>query len=208
MKIALCGAMYSGKTTLADCLRDEHGWTKLNYTDFIKELAVVGLNAIERHLDALEVGDGSRHLMEHMTGEYKALYRPYLQALGSFFGFDDGFGVAHQIQQWQALGSPEPVIFDNVRFPAQWEQLQYHGFVLVGLKVSKDIQAERALRLGVSEEEIAKYQQHVAEQWFEPEITLDAINETEWLADILDRLAGPRLPRTGRAATKRRKAAA
>lgn len=178
MRLALIGAMYSGKTSLANYMRDEHGVTVLSYTDSLKVKLVAALNAI-----------GARITLQDVLSN-KQVYRPLLQELGSFLGYDEGYGVRAMVEQWQALGGPEPVIFDNVRFPAQWEMLKEHGFVLVGMQVSRAIQVARARGLGVSDEDLAKMASHNAESWFDYDIALDADKPTEELADVLLRLAG------------------
>lgn len=195
MRLALVGAMYSGKTRLANYMRDEHGVTVLSYTDSLKVKLVDALNAI-----------GVRVTLDDVLAN-KKVYRPLLQELGSFLGYDEGYGVRKMVEQWQALGSPEPVIFDNVRFPAQWEMLKEYGFVLVGMQVSRGIQVARARGLGVSDEDFAKMASHNAESWFDCEIALDADKPTEDLADVLLRLAGMPVSRPRRSPSQSKKAA-
>ena len=194
MKIALTGPMFAGKTSLADYLEAEHGWTKLNYTDTIKVRLCDALNGMYK-------GMGSkRRVTVTNIAQHKRTYRKLLQEFGSFLGYDDGFYVDEMLNQWRALGSPEPVIFDNVRFPAQFEALYEEGFVLVGIELSPSTQYERAKAAGVTSAEMEAYQAHAAENGVGAEIWLDGELPVEENANILNRLAGIRLPKPGRTA--------
>lgn len=183
MRIALVGASLSGKSTLADYLRDEHGWTKLDYTGLLKEKAAGALTAA-----------GLRTSVADILSDKKR-FRPFLNELGTALGFDTGFGVDVMLSRWAALGMPGPVIWDNVRFEAQAERLRQLGFVMVGLSTARRVCWERAEKLGISYEEFSAQEAWDEENLPEPEIILDGDWSTEKNADILQRLAGVYLPR-------------
>jgi hypothetical protein len=183
MRIALVGASLSGKSTLADYLRDEHGWTKLDYTGLLKEKAAAALTAA-----------GLKTSIPDILSDKKR-FRPFLNELGTALGFDTGFGVDVMLSRWAALGSPEPVIWDNVRFEAQAERLRQLGFVLVGLRVDSLELTKRAKDKGISKAEFERQYAWDRDNLPEPEIILDGEWTVEKNADILQRLAGIYLPR-------------
>jgi hypothetical protein len=183
MRIALVGASLSGKSTLADYLRDEHGWTKLDYTGLLKEKAAAALTAA-----------GLKTSVEDILSDKKR-FRPFLNELGTALGFDTGFGVDVMLSRWAALGSPEPVIWDNVRFEAQAERLRQLGFVTVGLGIDEGSLWKRAIAKKISRGEFLTQYQWDMDNLPEPEILLNGEWAVEKNTDILQRLAGIYLPR-------------
>lgn len=204
MKIAVCGGMYAGKSTLGRYLEDNYGWTFLDYTGQLKRFLAVAMTALHREIAAEGVPGYGPH--EHVTvshiAQHKDIFRPLLQNLGTYLGYDNGFYVEQMIRQWKLLGIPEPVYFDNVRFPAQFSLLKNEGFVLVALQIRTDTQIERATKLGVPEDELKRMQAHKAESGVAPELLLDGELPIATNAELLSRLAGVG---QRRAATKPRK---
>ncbi len=178
MRLAICGPRYSGKTSLCHELRDHYGFAVISYTDHLKHLAVKALAAIDFETD------------EATIIREKALYRPFLQDLGSVLGFDKGFGVTQVIDEWRRAGSPEPVIFDNIRFLPQWTALKGCNFKLVRLDCPHEIQRYRAAKLGVTAKEFDKQGQHKAEAGIARQPGEIVINTGQWpLESIAEHVA-------------------
>lgn len=189
MRIALVGSSHAGKTSLAKALRAE-GWWYANYTDLLKELAAIALTAIDRHMIPDEFG-----IFEHTVSDIVARkneLRPFINELGTALGFDKGYGIENILAKWAAKGSPEPIVWDCVRFEAQADKLRELGFVTVGLQVCEVCLRARAADCGVSREEFER--QYVWDQHNLPEadIILDGERPTQENVEILNRLAGVR----------------
>lgn len=179
MRIALCGPAHVGKSTLCQYLWEEQGWNWIRYNDILKDWACKAINMYSSgYRNNINVAD---------ILEDKEKYRVLLQLLGDVWGFNEGNGVDEAIADWKHRMRPDRhVIFDNVRFQAQYDRLKEHGFVLVQL-VRSDKGLDRA-RSAMSE--AAVY--HPAEsQPLIPDLILNATGKNvEETADILMRLAG------------------
>ena len=156
MRIALHGPMYSGKTSLAHELVRSHGFTLVNYTDYLKDLAVTSLNAL---------GFG---LTTETLKANKGHYRAYLQALGTLVDFDNGAYVerclVEQATDYEGgYGLVENIVFDNVRTQAQFDLLKQHGFQLVRVTVNPITQMNRATLAGVSVQDLYRVSEHTIE---------------------------------------------
>jgi hypothetical protein len=188
MRLALHGPMYSGKTTLSRALVAAHGFTLVNYTDYLKELASRALSHIGMYTSVEQIKADKTH------------FRAFLQDLGTLLGFDEGAFVEQCLFEqaatvWtgpQEAALPERIVFDNVRTPAQFAILQRYGFHLVRLFIPTDEQVRRALEAGATIPELVRVGQHSIETPLPPqdgEIILDATLPTEVLADALLRRA-------------------
>jgi hypothetical protein len=193
VRIALTGPMYSGKTTLAEHMRDNHGWFRIGYNDIIKERLAYELSVLEGRVITVDdiIAD-------------KKKYRTALQKLGDALGFNEGNGVLLAMRRWERdrKSYNQPVIFDNVRFPGQFERLKEYGFVLVKLEVDTYACRDRATQVGVSTLEFASAVSHFAEAGvgLSPDLFINGDRPTAVIADILLRLTGkvraPKQPAT------------
>ncbi len=152
MRIALHGPMYSGKTSLAHELVSSHGFTLVNYTDYLKELAASALSYI-----------GVTTTVEQIKAD-KAKYRSFLQNLGTLVDFDNGAYVERCLVEQAAdewgFGLEENIVFDNVRTQAQFDILKEYGFQLVRVTVNPITQMNRATRAGVTVQELHRVSAH------------------------------------------------
>lgn len=134
MRIALTGPMFSGKTTLANYLQDNHGYVWVNYTDYLKTLAVRALQSIGL----------SARVEDILTN--KPTYRPFLQELGTVVGYDQGSYVLDCLNEACAgYPLPDDVVFDNVRFATQYAKLQPLDFRLVRLAIDPATRGSRGV---------------------------------------------------------------
>lgn len=189
MRVALVGFSHSGKTSLAKALRTE-GWYYANYTDLLKELAAVALTAIDRRMIPDEFG-----IFEHTVSDIvarKTELRPFINELGTALGFDRGYGIENILAKWAAKGSPEPIVWDCVRFEAQAAKLHALGFLTVKLDVPYEMLRHRALNSGVTREEFERQFEWDHKNLPEADIYLNGERPTSELVDILNRLAGVR----------------
>ena len=155
MRIALHGPMYSGKTSLAHELVRSHGFTLVNYTDYLKELAASALSYI-----------GVETTVRTIKAD-KAKYRSFLQQLGTLVDFDNGAYVqrclVEQAQDEEGYGLTDRIVFDNVRTQAQFDILKPFGFRLVRVTVNPITQMNRATLAGVSVQELYRVSEHTIE---------------------------------------------
>jgi hypothetical protein len=183
IRLALHGPMYSGKTSVAHALVSEHGFTLVNYTDYLKSLAARALSGIQISTTVAEIKAN------------KAEYRVLLQWLGTKVGFDDGAYVGQCLWEQGAdewgFDLEDRIVFDNVRTEAQFNLLIDYGFQLVRFEVSPLVQAERAQNLGCSVAELRAVSTHGIEQpipYREGEVRLNGDSSVEELvAEIMGR---------------------
>lgn len=117
--IALTGPIGSGKTTLSMALA-HHGYLRINFTDFLKQLAASCLSQI--------VPTTLDDILNN-----KPKYRGFLQEFGALIGWDCNTSyISYLLEHWYGLGYP-PAVFDNVRTAAQAEFLKGLGFQVVKL---------------------------------------------------------------------------
>ena len=141
LRLALHGGLFSGKTTLAEALRDQGNFQLIDYTGLLKLLAVEALNAI-----------GVTVTIEEMLAN-KEKYRPFIIELGRLCGFDEGFGLDEIVEKLQDDIS---YVLDNVRFDAQYEKLEKAGFILVRVQTPMHIRVARAIGKGITRQEFAR----------------------------------------------------
>jgi hypothetical protein len=190
MRIAICGKRKLGKSTLAKYMVEQYGWYHIDYVGILKEWMVDAINE-RRELIGLP------YLSVEEVEKDKEKYRPLLQILGVEFGFDQGNGVGEALVRWRK-GREErtqPVIFDNVRFQAQFDRLKDYGFVLVklvGPRENELLRREDFVALGDNYmRRPREVDMHPAEnQELRADIEISANNTLEDLADILLRLSG------------------
>jgi hypothetical protein len=185
IRLALHGPMYSGKTRLARELVDTHGFTLVNYTDYLKTLAARSLSSIGITTSVAEIKAN------------KGKYRPYLQDLGTLCGFDEGGFVDQCVQEqagyMQVSGEgpqliADNIVFDNVRTQAQFDILKDYGFRLVRLWIPYNLAVERAAEAGVSEAAMAAVANHQIETPLphqDGELLFAAVGAYPYLADDL-----------------------
>jgi hypothetical protein len=116
--IALTGPIGSGKTTLSRAL--EPDYLRINFTDFLKQLAASCLSFVVPIT------------LEDIVNN-KPKYRSFLQEFGTLIGFDcNSSYITVLLESWERMGQPSAT-FDNIRFAAQAEYLKERGFHIVKL---------------------------------------------------------------------------
>lgn len=175
MNLALRGPALSGKTTLANYLGKHCGFVVVRYNDILKQKAAQALTRVGRKTTLNDI----RH--------DKETYRSFLQELGSLLHFDEGAFIDEALTKYE--GTETSIVFDNVRFLAQWERLKEWRFTLVSLQLPSFAQEERAVSLGASLSHFGAAMRHPAELGFPPqpgEIKVDATLPTkDIVADVL-----------------------
>lgn len=137
LRLALSGGLYSGKSTLARKLVNDCGFTLVNYTDILKGFAAVALQSIGVNVSTADIKAD------------KEKYRRFIIEVGTLLGFDAGYGIDDLVQLLDAQARTR-VVFDCVRFGAQFELLRRAGFRLVRVETPYNARIERAAEAGVS----------------------------------------------------------
>lgn len=156
MKLALNGPLLSGKTELARQL-ERRGFSFVDFTGHIKVLAAIALSSIGLQVERRDIEAN------------KEQYRPFLIALATLAGIDDGNYVRMLVDDER-----NDIVFDNVRTPEQWAILKEMGFVLVKLAVPYDVLVDRARARGLNAQQLAKKLADPSEHWMDG-ITPDII---------------------------------
>lgn len=137
LKLALHGPRLGGKSYLARALK-ERGFQVLDYSRFLKELLVAFLDLL-----------GFTVTVEEIEANKEA-WRTLLIDFAHHIGFDDGMGVEALIDQIDPAATG--VVFDNVRFPAQWKLLQDNGFTLLRITTPFNVRRARAYGKGITKD--------------------------------------------------------
>jgi dephospho-CoA kinase len=123
MKVAICGKMASGKTTIAEVLCSELGFHKFSLAGGVKDLANYLFDIPEGHKDRVayqKVGDGARKTL------YQNIWIDVLK------------GKVRESGQ-------EFVVVDDVRYVNEAENLRRDGWFIIKLEIAEDLQIERLM---------------------------------------------------------------
>ncbi len=121
MRLALCGKMASGKTTIAEYLEAEVGFERFSLAKAVKEYANFLFDIPEGHKDRLayqKVGDGGR----------KKLY--------------ENIWIDTLLQQ-VSKSNPKLVVVDDVRYLNEVKILKSAGWIIVKIEIDDTLQVER-----------------------------------------------------------------
>jgi len=118
MKIAICGQMASGKTTLANRLCEEENYTILSLAGMVKEVAYTLFNMKPENKD--------RKLLQQIGMKMREI-RPMVW-------------IDYVIEESKEY---ECVVVDDVRFINEVQQFKENGWILVKLEITDEIQKSR-----------------------------------------------------------------
>ena len=118
MKIAICGKMASGKTTLANRLCNEENYTRLSLAGMVKEVAYTLFNMKPENKD--------RKLLQQIGMKMREI-RPMVW-------------IDYVIEDSKEY---ECVVVDDVRFINEVKQFKENGWTLVKLEITDEIQKSR-----------------------------------------------------------------
>jgi len=118
MKIAICGKMASGKTTLANRLCDEGNYTRLSLAGMVREVAYTLFNMKQENKD--------RKLLQQIGMKMREI-RPMVW-------------IDYVIEESKGY---EFVVVDDVRFVNEAKQFKENGWKLVKLEITDEIQKSR-----------------------------------------------------------------
>lgn len=170
--IALAGAPYVGKTTIARAL-GELGYRRINFSEMLKQKAAFALSAV--------TGDA---ITATTINQNKAKYRTFLQELGDVIGFNDQARYVRDVlDPWHYDGCP-PAVFDCVRTVAQWTVLREYGFRLVNLYVPYEVHIQRAKLCGMRSDDLDRILECPLEQGL-PDLGIQVESSGKMTAEFL-----------------------
>ena len=116
MKIAICGKMASGKTTMADWLVNQHGFKKASLAGKVKEIA----------RDLFQMKEKDRPLLQKIGMKMRevrpSVWIDYIIDVGDRY---------------------EDIVIDDVRFVNEAKALHEAGWIVIRLNIDDDLQQER-----------------------------------------------------------------
>lgn len=121
MKIAICGKMASGKTTIADALCQELGFKRFSLAGGVKDLANFLFDIPEGHKDRVayqKVGDGARKTL------YPDIWIDVLKG---------------RINE----SNPSYVVVDDVRYLNEVQKLRQSGWYIIKVEIDDELQIQR-----------------------------------------------------------------
>ena len=132
VKIAICGKMASGKTTLAEYLVNEyHETSKFSLADAVKRFARFVYDIPEGHKDRVafqKIGDGARkELYENIWIDTLLNKIAHYEVVSNNKGFIKNF------------------IIDDVRYVNEVLELKNDGWLIIKLEIDEELQKERLI---------------------------------------------------------------
>lgn len=138
--IAIVGEMSAGKTTLADYLVENHGYTRVSFASRLKQIASAVYNGgkpIAKNdwyeglvQDGVPVQLSGRRLLQELGQAVKAL--------------DERFWVKALLADIDAgVYGDGPYVTDDCRFPFEADALRERGFVVVKIATPEEVRMAR-----------------------------------------------------------------
>lgn len=133
--IAIFGAMYSGKTTLAAALT-EVGYVKVSFADPLRNIAALAYGQIDK---------SRKYTVSHYSSPDSDISgREILQQLGeSVKTVDRDFWLKCFVRD-SARYLDQPIVLDDGRFMFEMEALKEMGYITVGIDTPLEVRLSRA----------------------------------------------------------------
>lgn len=174
-RIAVVALMGSGKTTLAGMLL-ERGFERIALADAVKDEACDVLNGLlAAHLFTSYKPAGRRlhlnRITRELVEEHKAIFRPFLQWLGTDFWRVFMHDPTHWIDIFRTKveGSSSAVICDDLRFVNEAQALREMGFTIVKL-IRNEEDRIAYLRQKTRDEVLREFDHEVDDDFIENEV--------------------------------------
>ncbi len=128
MRIALVAPDRTGKTTMANHLRDAYGFHKIDFTANLKQITADLSRVYAKHL-------ASNFVTVHELNNNKEYWRQLLIDVGKLIQYDEKVWVRYMLDT--ADTNSEHYVFDNVRYNPQAVVLRQNGYLIVHLGTEK-----------------------------------------------------------------------
>jgi adenylate kinase family enzyme len=167
MKIVICGKMCSGKTTLAQTIqRMDSRYTIYSIGQKVKDIAT----------DVFHMKGKDRDLLIAIGAQMRAI--------------DPDVWVKYILSQTQGHSH---CLVDDMRYQNEYDLLRQHGFVVIQLEISRDLQEQRIKKLYTTNpQEHLKNRDHLSEtnifDWAPDNEPVLTINNAEDQDKVMQRL--------------------
>lgn len=160
-RIAFAGPMCVGKTSLANVLVDNAGYSKASFAEKLKGIAYSLYGEIEKNNEG-------RKLLQELADDLKK--------------WDSELFVKHLLLRVQNLekNGYHKIVVDDLRFPSEEVALRKAGFFIVGVTCNEDVRRERIMRLYPDTDPARE--QHLSERGW-------TIMEFDYTIDSTDKIA-------------------
>ena len=153
MKIAICGKMASGKTTLADYLCKNYEFTKFSLAGPVKSLSrfLFDIPQDEKNREIFQrVGDGARnHLFDDI----------WIQTLDQ------------QVSLYEKNNKGAHIVVDDVRYENEALYLSHNGWKIIKIEIAEPLQIER-----IKNTYPHNWESHIQARTHASEVSLDEID--------------------------------
>lgn len=127
-RVAFAGPMCSGKTTLANVLVEDFGYTKANFAGLLKR-------TVETLYGVVNKDNEGRRILQEFADDLKK-WDPYLFTTHLLLEIDgyikDGIDL---------------IVIDDLRFKHEYEALKKNGFIIIGVACREDERLRRIFSL-------------------------------------------------------------
>ena len=135
MRVAFIGKMMSGKTTSADYLVRNYGFTRLAFADPVKSIAAQMLNTLSMNIHQWEFATHPDNMWDYeriQREKGNPAVRKLLQLVGTELGRElVGYPNVWVDMLIQQIDEYEHVVVDDCRFPNEAEALEDNNFKLI-----------------------------------------------------------------------------
>jgi dephospho-CoA kinase len=137
--IALSGAMYAGKSTVANVLAEDYGYHRVSFAAPLKGVAALAYGEVDKSATYTVTGrDGKLH---EVSG------RQVLQGIGQTVkDFDLNFWLRCFDNERERYGDL-PLVLDDMRFLFEMEWLRADGWIIVSVDTRTQTRLTRAERI-------------------------------------------------------------
>lgn len=177
MNISVSGKIASGKTTVADYIKEQYGFTQIRSAKYLKELCALIANKnlfllagfptqiidqkIAELLRYISISEEEYQHLLLKTDEYVEMYHDITDTskktneVRSMLQ-DVAYKIKEEVRQSIWIDSclkdmyemdGENFIHDDLRYPFEHEKLRQHGFILIRLDIDEATQAKRVKKL-------------------------------------------------------------
>lgn len=122
MRVAICGAICSGKTSLADTLVEKYGFKRFSFASSVKEYAK----------DLFNMKGKNRQLLQDLAEKLKEIDQDvWVNRLD------------REINKIITTDTETNIVIDDLRFPNELEYLKRNGFFIIRINIEKIDQLRR-----------------------------------------------------------------
>lgn len=186
-KVAFVGKMRSGKTTAAEWMVENRGYTRYAFGDEVKIAASGMMNALEAYMNN---GDIEVEWDINLINEHKK--EPGIRQLIQITGDELGRSLVghsnvwvHKLIEKVDNESSSNIVVDDVRYPNEFAALMSRGFRMIRIERVPERERVKELKHLYGEEKVKEMLQHPSEMLMD-DFQCDEFIEAKSMSELID----------------------